>query len=87
MRFLKLDPDVYRVLVGTVELMSVAAILFAKRKFAVLATWLLATVMVGAIVTHILINDPPEKTMAPVFPLILLVTRLYTMESGKVKTG
>eukprot|EP00731_Ephydatia_muelleri_P031878 Em0023g385a len=86
-RFLRLDPDVYRVLVGTVELTCVAAILFAKRKFAVFATWLLVGIMVGAAVTHVWINDPAEKLMGSFIGLLFLLTRLYTRESLKAKTG
>lgn len=85
-RFLKLDPDVYRVLVGTVELTCVAAILFAKRKFQVFATWLLAGMMVGAALTHIWINDPAEKLVGSIIGLLFLITRLYTIETHKAKT-
>ena len=76
---LKLDPNVYRVLVGVVELACVGAILLLEPQLQLLATYVLLVNMVGALYTHYMIGDRLQEAGAAIFGLTIVLTRLYVM--------
>jgi len=76
---LKLDPNIFRVLVGLTELTCVGAILFLKPRLQVLATYVLLVIMVGALYTHYMIKDSLQEAGAAFFGLAIVLVRLYVL--------
>lgn len=75
---LRLDPDVYRVAVGVIELSCVAAILFLQPRLQVLGCYILLLIMVGALYSHYSIGDPLKEMGGAIFGLAIVLARLYT---------
>lgn len=82
---LKLDPDIYRLIVAVTELVCVGAILLMEYRVRILATWILLGLMVGALYTHIMMHHPPEKMGGAIFGLVIVLLRLFTMGEIHVK--
>ena len=76
---LKLDPDIYRLLVAITELTCVGAIIFLKPRLQVLATYTLLVMMLGALYTHYAVGDAAHKFGGAIFGLVIVLLRLYTM--------
>ena len=78
---LKLDPDMYRLIVGVTELACVGIILLLEYRLRLMATYVLLVLMVGALYTQYMVGDLsyPEKFAGAVIGLILVLLRLYTM--------
>lgn len=75
-----LDPGLYMLLVGIVELACVVLIVFAFiSRTAVFATWVLLVIMFGALYTHFMVGDTPKDMGGAFFGLAIILTRLYTM--------
>ena len=82
MNILQLGPDVYRTLVGVVELACVACLACPHSKIQLVGHYALLLVMLGAIWTHFFLKDTVDKMIPAISCLGLLLLRLYT--SGKV---
>ena len=79
---LQLAPDVYRTLVGVVELVCVACLACPHHKTQLVGHYTLLVLMLGAIWTHFSIGDSTDKMIPALSCLALLLLRLYTC--GKV---
>ena len=50
-----------------------------------MATYVLAIIMIGALYTHYMINDPVQKMAASFIAIILILLRLFSTGNFKVK--
>ncbi len=76
---LKLEPDIYRLIVAVTELVCVGLILLMDYRIKILATYVFLLIMVGAIYTHVMVGDGFDKMGGAIFGLVLVLVRLYTM--------
>lgn len=82
---LKLEPDVYRTLVGVVELVCVACLLCPHSRVQLLGHYVLMLIMLGAVWTHYMVRDAVDQFVPALVSLGLLLLRLYTCGKLKVK--
>ena len=80
-----LDADLFRILVGCLELGCVAILIIGNPRMKTMATYVLAIIMIGAIYTHYMINDPVQKMVASFIASILILLRLFSTGNFKVK--
>lgn len=72
-------PKWFRVITGLLEIAG-AALLVAgiwNDSLVAIGGWLLAVIMVGAVITHLRIKDPVSKIGIPIFLLILTLVVLF----------
>ena len=79
MNVLRLKPEFYMLMVGILEISCVGLLLFGRARPAVLATWALLVLMVGALYTHVAVGDKPNDCIPAAIALFLVLTRLYTI--------
>ena len=82
---MKLEADVYRAAVAILELLCVACILCPKSSIQFYGSLTLLVIMVGAIFTHMAVNDPPVKLIPAVLAAGLVLSRLLLVGSLQVK--
>lgn len=82
---LKLEPDVYRTIVGVVELVCVACLVCPHSAVQMMGHYVLLCVMMGAVWTHYAIGDTVDKLVPALVCLGLLVLRLYACKKLRVK--
>lgn len=83
---LQLEPDVYRTMVGVVEILCAVCLLCPHARVQLIGHYILLILMLGAIWTHYSMGDPVNKFFPALFCLGLLVLRLYACgKLGKVK--
>lgn len=80
-----LDADLFRILVGCLELGCVAIFIIGNPHLKTMATYVLAIIMIGALFTHYMINDPVQKMAASFIAIILILLRLFSTGNFKVK--
>ena len=86
---LHLQPDIYRTVVGVVELLSVSLLACPHTKTQLLGHYTLLVVMLGAVWTHFSAGDTVDKMIPALSCLALLLIRLFTSgraSSVKVKS-
>ena len=52
-----------------------------------MANYILVAIMIGALYTHYMVNDTPDKMGGSALGLVLSLLRLYSIGSLKVKIG
>ena len=82
-----LDPVVYRVAVGITELFCASVLIVGNHKLQKIANFILVVIMIGALYTHYMVNDAPDKMGAAIVGLFLSLLRLYSTGYLKVKIG
>ena len=80
-----LDADLLRILVGCLELGCVAILIIGNPHMKTMATYVLAIIMIGAIYTHYMINDPVQKMAVSFIASIVILLRLFSTGNFKVK--
>ena len=76
--FLNLDPDVYRMTVGGLEVVCVALMLSGMPRLSLLANEVLLVLMCGALYTHFSVGDGVAEMGGAFVALGLVLTRLFT---------
>lgn len=76
---LKLEPAVYMLIVGVIEVTCAGLIILGKHPYAKLATWAIVIVMLGALYTHYSVFHPLSRCVPALVCLGLALARLYTM--------
>ena len=67
-------------IVGLIELACVVVIAISTMgRRAVLATWVLLVIMLGALYTHFMVGDKPKDMGGAFFGLAIVLVRLYTI--------
>ena len=88
---IKLDPELYRIAVAVTELVCAAILIISNHGLQKMANCVLVVLMIGALYTHYMINDPPEKMGGAAVGLVLALLRLYSIGYSytefKVKIG
>ena len=82
---LRLEPDVYRIIVAVVELVCVGCLLCPHSRVQLLGNYVLLIVMLGALYTHLMLRSTADKFVPALVAFALLVTRLYTRDQVEVK--
>lgn len=85
MDLLKLEPDVYRTIVGVVELVSVACLICPHSQVQLLGNYVLLVIMMGALYTHVAVGDAASQLVPAAVCLALCLLRLYTCGKLKMK--
>lgn len=82
------DPDVYRALVGIIEVGCALLTVAGVPKARLYALFTLVVLMIGAIYSHIALHDPVNKMVPAIFALLLVLSLLYLdgALSVKIKT-
>lgn len=82
---LKLEPDVYRTVVGVVEVLCAVCLLCPHSRVQLIGHYVLMVLMLGAIWTHYYIHDTVDKFIPALLCLGLLLLRLYSCGKLDVK--
>ena len=82
---LKLEADVYRTIVGVVELVCVGCLLCPHSRVQLLGNYVLLVVMLGALYTHFAMKHTADHFVPALVAFALLATRLYTCGRLEVK--
>jgi hypothetical protein len=84
---LGLDPDLYRIGVGLLEIGCFCIMIIANKneKLQAAVTYVLAVVMAGALYTHFMLNHSAGKMGGAIVTSILVLLRLVSMERVKIK--
>ena len=80
-----MEPDVYRSIVGVVELVCAGCLLCPHFRVQMLGHYVLMIIMVGAIWTLYMVKQTADKFVPALVCLGLLVLRLYTCGKLSVK--
>ncbi len=73
----KIDPVLYRIAVAITELCCASILIVGSAKLQKLANYVLVVLMLGALYTHFMVNDTPDKFGGAVVGLVLCLLRLY----------
>ena len=83
----KIDPVLYRIAVAITEICCASILIVGSAKFKKLANYVLVMLMLGALYTHFMVNDTPDKFGGAIVGLVLCLLRLYASGHFKVKIG
>lgn len=79
------DPVIYRTAVALTEVVCAILLAVGKPFLQKIANLVLLAIMIGALYTHFMVNDSPDRWGGAIVGFVLCLVRLYCIGSVKVK--